>query len=67
MNSNLLFTRKIQNVEYESENMILTIYFTAGIKKRYSDVPKIIYENLQRSADKDHFYHSEIDGVFCVE
>jgi hypothetical protein len=67
MNTNLLFTRKIQNCEYDSENLILTINFTVGIQKRYFSVPKMVYDNLQKSADKDHFYHSEIDGVFCVE
>lgn len=67
MNTNLLFTRKIQNVEYDVEDSILTVYFAAGIKKRYFNVPKLVFDNLQKSADKDHFYHSQIVGVFCVE
>ena len=67
MNKILLFTRKIQDVDYDSENSVLTINFTVGIKKKYLNVPKLIYDNLQKCADKDQFYHSEIDGVFCVE
>lgn len=67
MNTNFSFIRKIQNFEYDSEHSILTIYFTIGIQKKYFNVPKLIYDNLQKSTDQDHFYHSEIDGVFCVE
>ena len=67
MNTNLTFIRKIQNFEYDSENSVLTIYFSVGIQKKYFNVPKFIYDNLQKSADKDIYYHSEIDGVFCVE
>lgn len=67
MNTNLVFIRKIQNFEYDNENAVLTIHFTVGVKKKYFNVPKLIYDNLQKTADKDLFYHSEIDGVFCVE
>jgi hypothetical protein len=67
MNTNLTFIRKITNFEYDEENSVLTVYFTVGIKKRYFNVPKLIYDNLQKSPDKDQFYHSVIDGEYCVE
>ncbi len=64
---NLLYERKINLYDYDEKDSILTIGFKNGISKRYFDVPKPVVENLSKAYDKNGFYRTEIDGLFCVE
>lgn len=67
MDTNLLYARKINLFDYDEKDSILTINFKNGISKRYYDVPRPVYENLTSAYDKNGFYRSEIDGLFCVK
>lgn len=66
MNTNLLYTRRINLFDYDEKDSVLTINFKNGISKRYFDVPKPVYDNLMKAYDKNGYYRTEIDGVFCV-
>lgn len=65
--TNLLYERKINLYDYNEKEFILTINFKNGISKQYYDVPKPVVENLARAYDKNGFYRTEIDGLFCVK
>ena len=67
MKSNLSFIRKIKHFDYNDDTSVLTVYFNTSTIKRYSDVPKRIYESLLKSMDRNQFYQTVIDGSFCVE
>jgi hypothetical protein len=63
----LMFSRKIVDVDYETENEVLVIKFKDGISKKYYDVPQKIFEDLKNASDQNRYFHNTIDGHFRID
>ncbi|MGE5496022.1 MAG: KTSC domain-containing protein [Burkholderiales bacterium] len=63
----LMFSRKIVDLDYDAENRVLRIKFNDGISRRYYDVPPKIYEDLKNSSDRNKYYHNVVDGHFRID
>lgn len=63
----LMFSRKIVDVDYDTENAVLRIKFNDGISRRYYDVPQKIYEDLKNASDQNKYFHNTIDGHFRID
>jgi hypothetical protein len=65
--TSLAFSKKITSVEYDDKSDMLIIYFTSNIIKRYSHVPKELYEKFSTVVDKNKFYQLKIEGQYPVD
>ena len=67
MATNNMFIRKIDDYNYDNENLILTIRFHSGATRKYHDIPQKIFQGLDAAPDKNEFYREQIDGRFRIE
>jgi hypothetical protein len=63
----LMFSKKIVDIEYDNENEVLRIKFKDGISKKYYDVPQKIYDDLCNASDQNRYFHNTIDGHFRID
>jgi hypothetical protein len=64
--NNLLFARRIKNLDYNSGKEVLSVTFQTGVTHNYSQVPGRIYQRLESSTDKNEFYNQNIYGLYPV-
>lgn len=57
----MMFSRQVKKVEYDSAKKYLTIEFSLGIEKTYSNVPEEIYQDLSKAPDQTSFYEEKIN------
>ena len=67
MTTKLLYGREIQLCDYDEKESVLTIGFKNGITKQYYGVPKVLFQNLMKAAAKNHYYSTEIEGLYRVK
>lgn len=63
----LMFSKKIADIDYDTENEVLKIKFNDGITRRYYGVPQKIYEDLKNASDQNKYFHKTIDGHFSID
>lgn len=66
MISMLPFSRKIRKMQYDPDSNTLVIEFSGRIVKKYSGVPKELYDGLSKTDDPNQYYQEKINGQFIV-
>ena len=66
MLNNLLFARRIQYIDYDSENGVLPITFSTGVTHHHSQVPDGVFQKLESATDKNRFYNENIYGAYPI-
>jgi len=67
MASRLQFSKKVLSFQYDPDNCTLIIQFTAGIVKKYFDVPQTLVDTFEKASDRTIFYEEKINGYFRVQ
>ena len=63
---NLLYVRRILNLNYDIGNEVLSVTFQTGVTHNYSQVPDRVFQKLESSPDKNEFYDENIYGVYPI-
>ncbi len=50
--------------DYDAETKILRVEFTNGSIYQYHDVPKSVYEELEKAPSKGQYFNAEIRDKF---
>ena len=57
----------IKSFDYDEEKETLRVEFTNGSVYQYHDVPKTIYEELEKSPSKGQYFNGEIKDKFVFD
>lgn len=60
----IIASSTIYGVDYDSENMILTVYFRDGKNYVYHGVPEMVYKQFLNSPSKGKYYNLYIRGKY---
>ena len=64
MLNNLLYARRILNLDYDPGKEVLSLTFQTGVTHQYNQVPDSVFQKLESSTDKNEFYDRNIYGLY---
>lgn len=60
----MFYSENILNIEYDSFNQVLTVYFVSVGKQQYLDVPYQVYDSFLNAKSKGRYFNESVKDKF---